>query len=98
MPPVTIADRIGSIGGAAMMACFIFGIGFLLHRAISKDSPTKRIHGRPIVWWVTALMFLGSATERGWLTIKSTIYMKSLVEWADSGCLRDCCRQHPWFY
>jgi hypothetical protein len=78
MPPVTIVDRIGAIGGASMMACFIFGIGFFLHRAISKDSPTKRIQGRPIVWWVTALMFLGSCYG-AWMADNQRYYLHEVV-------------------
>jgi hypothetical protein len=78
MPPVTIVDRIGAIGGASMMACFIFGIGFFLHRAISKGSPTKRIQGRPIVWWVTALMFLGSCYG-AWMADNQRYYLHEVV-------------------
>ena len=78
MPPVLIADRIGAIGNAAMMACFIFSIGFFLHRAISKDSPRKRIQGRPIVWWVTALMFLGSCYG-AWMADNQRYYLHEVV-------------------
>lgn len=58
--PVTIDDRITAIGGAAIMGCIVFAVGFAIHKAISRNSEIKRIQGRPIVWWVTILYFLGA--------------------------------------
>jgi carbon starvation protein CstA len=77
-PPVTMADRVGAIGGAAMMACVVFGVAYALHRAISKDSPRKRVQGRPIVWWVSLFMFLGSCFG-AWMADNQRYYLHEVV-------------------
>lgn len=77
-PPVTIADRIAAVGGAATMALIVFAIGFAIHKAISKKSPNKRIQGRPIVWWVTVLMFLGSCFG-AWMADNQRYYLYEVV-------------------
>lgn len=76
--PVTLADRINAVGVAAMMAFLVFAIGFVIHKAISKDSPNKRIQGRPIVWWVTILMFSGSCYG-AWIADNQRYYLHEVV-------------------
>ena len=77
-PPVTIADRVDAIGGAAMVACVVFGVAYALHKAISKDSPRKRVQGRPIVWWVSVLLFLGSCFG-AWIADNQRYYLHEVV-------------------
>ena len=77
-PPVTIAERIGAISIAAMMACMVFGIAYGLHSAISKNSPNKRIQGRPIPWWVTSFMFSGSCLG-AWIADNQSYYLHEVV-------------------
>ena len=77
-PPVTIAERLGAISIAAMMACMIFGIAYGLHSAISKNSPNKRIQGRPIAWWVTFFMFSGSCIG-AWIADNQSYYLYEVV-------------------
>ena len=76
--PVTIADRLSAIGGAAMMACIVFGVAYALHRAISKDSPGKRIQGRPIAGWVSLSFFLGSCFG-AWMADNQRYYLHEVV-------------------
>jgi hypothetical protein len=76
--PVTVVDRFGAIGGAAMMTIIVFGIAHALHWAISKDSISKRVQGRPIVWWVNALMFLGSCFG-AWMADNQRYYLHEVV-------------------
>jgi len=77
-PPVTIAERLGAISIAAMMACMVFGIAYGLHSAISKNSPNKRIQGRPIAWWVTFFMFSGSCIG-AWIADNQSYYLHEVV-------------------
>ncbi len=58
--PVTIAERFSAFSGAAVCACMIFAVATLLHHAISRNDDRKRIQGRPIRWWVTALYLVGA--------------------------------------
>ncbi len=58
--PLTLLDRLTAVGSAAVLSCCIFAIAFALLRSISKNSERKRIHGRPILWWVTGMTFIGS--------------------------------------
>ena len=76
--PLTTADRVGAMGSAAMMACVVLGVAYALHRAISKDSPSKRVFGRPIVWWVSLLMFLGSCFG-AWMADNQRYYLHEVV-------------------
>jgi carbon starvation protein CstA len=76
--PVTIGERLVAISIAAMFACIVYGIAFGLHSAISKDSPSKRIQGRPIAWWVTGLMFLGSCVG-AWMADNQSYYLHEVV-------------------
>jgi carbon starvation protein CstA len=76
--PVTLDDRITAIGGAAMMACIIFAIGLAIHKAISKNSDSKRIQGRRIVWWVTILYFLGACLG-AWMADNQKYYLNEVV-------------------
>jgi carbon starvation protein CstA len=77
-PPVTIGERLGAIGIAAMMACMVCGIACGLHSAISKNAPKKRIQGRPIAWWVTGLMFSGSSLG-AWMADNQSYYLHEVV-------------------
>lgn len=77
-PPVTLVERLGAIGMAAIMACMIFGIAYGLHSAISKNSPTKRIQGGPVAWWVTASMFVGSCFG-AWIADNQSYYLHEVV-------------------
>jgi carbon starvation protein CstA len=76
--PVTIDDRMTAIGGAAMMACIVFAVGFAIYKAISKSSESKRIQGRPIVWWVTILYFLGACLG-AWMADNQKYYLNEVV-------------------
>ena len=77
-PPVTIAEKIGAISIAAVLACMVFGIAYGLHSAISKNSSIKRIQGRPIAWWVTFLMFSGSCLG-AWIADNQSYYLHEVV-------------------
>ena len=77
-PPVTIAERLGAISIAAMMACMVFGIAYGLHSAISKNSPNKRIQGRPIPLWVTVFTLLGSCLG-AWIADNQSYYLHEVV-------------------
>ena len=76
--PLTIDDRMTAIGGAAMMSCIVFVVGFVIHKAISKRSDSKRIQGRPIVWWVTILYFSG-ACFGAWYADNKRYYLNEVV-------------------
>lgn len=75
---VTIADRIAAIGGAAIACCIVFCVGFAIQQAISARSPAHRIRGRPIVWWVTILIFLGSCLG-AWMADSQRYYLREVV-------------------
>ena len=60
--PVTFDERLSAIGGALVVALVIFGIATLLQYAIGKNDERKRIQGRPVRWWVTALFTIGAIT------------------------------------
>ena len=76
--PIAITERFAAIGGAAIMALLIFGIATLLHNAISKNDRRKRIQGRPIRWWVTALYAIG-AVLGAMLADNKQYYMHEIV-------------------
>ena len=76
--PITIDDRMAAVGGAAVMACIVFAVGFVIHKAISKSSDRKRIQGRPIVWWVTTLYFLGACLG-AWMADNQKYYLNEVV-------------------
>jgi len=77
-PPVTLAERLGAIGISALMACMVFGVAYGLHSAISKNSPNKHIQGRPIAWWVTFFMFMGSCLV-AWIADNQSYYLHEVV-------------------
>jgi hypothetical protein len=77
-PAVTMIDRISAIFIAAIMASMIFAIAFALHKAITKDSPRKRIQGQPIIWWVTGMMFFG-ACYGAYLADNQSYYLHEVV-------------------
>ena len=77
-PTVTMIDRLSAISIAAMMASIIFAIGFALHKAITKDSPRKRIQGQPIIWWVTGMMFFG-ACYGAYIADNQSYYLHEVV-------------------
>ncbi|WP_037253453.1 hypothetical protein [Rhodopirellula europaea] len=60
--PVTFDERLSAIGGVFVVALVIFGIATLLQYAIGKTDERKRIQGRPVRWWVTALFTIGAIT------------------------------------
>lgn len=78
LTPLTIADRIAAIGGAAIVCSIVLCVGFAIHQAIAARSPAKRIHGRPIVWWVTFLMFLGSCLG-AWIADNQRYHLREVV-------------------
>ena len=58
--PVSLDDRIAALGGSAIAAGIVFMVCFAFYAVISKGSDTKLIQGRPVVWWVPGLYFLGA--------------------------------------
>jgi len=60
--PVTFDERLSAIGGVLVVAFVIFCIATLLQYAIGKTDQRKRIQGRPVRWWVTALFTIGGIT------------------------------------
>lgn len=77
-PTITVAERLGAIGLAAIMAGMVFGIALGLYAAISQKSPSKRIQGRPVVGWVTILTFAGSCFGV-WLADNQQYYLHEVV-------------------
>ncbi|MEM1228799.1 MAG: hypothetical protein AAGJ40_24200 [Planctomycetota bacterium] len=76
--PVTFAERISAIGGVLVVALAIFGIATLLQHAIGKTDERKRIQGRPVRWWVTALFTIG-ATTGALIADNSQYYLHEIV-------------------
>ncbi len=76
--PVTMADRVAAISSSAMMTLIVFAIGFAIHKAISRTSESKRIQGRPVICWVTILMFLGSCLG-AWMADNQRYYLHEVV-------------------
>ena len=76
--PLMIHDRMTALGGAAMMACIVFVVGYAIHKAISKGSDSKRIQGGPIVWWVTVLYFSGACLG-AWCADNKRYYLNEVV-------------------
>ncbi|MEM1228794.1 MAG: hypothetical protein AAGJ40_24175 [Planctomycetota bacterium] len=56
----------------------IFGIATLLQLAIGKTDERKRIQGRPVRWWVTALFTIG-AIAGALIADNSKYYLHEIV-------------------
>ncbi len=75
---VTMADRLGAIGSAAIIALMVFGIASLLYYAISKNDCRKKIQGKPVRWWVT-MMYMAGATLGACLADNQQYRMHEIV-------------------
>jgi hypothetical protein len=75
---ISLADRMMWVGGSLIFALMVFATATVIHFAISRNDPRKRIQGQPIRWWVSVMCFIG-ACYGAWFADNQRYYINEVV-------------------